>query len=175
MSEETTEETTGGMKEVDPNNLVTIKELYDKLSDGMTTVSEVSGISHEELEAVYSLAYDYYRTGRTDEAETLFKFLTTFDHLNEKYWMGMAAVLQVKKNYKRAAEAYALVSGTFNLRNVRAPYYAAECFLALGDRKNALSALGHVKEYADVKTEEGRTYKAKAIRLEKLITERKGA
>lgn len=161
-------------REVDPKDLMSLDEFYRKLDGGLTTVSELGGVTRDELEAVYSLAYDYYRTGRIDDAETLFKFLTTFDHLNEKYWMGMAAVLQVKKNFKRAAEAYALVSGVLNVSNVRAPYYAAECFLALGDRANALSALGHVKTYADVKTEEGRAYKAKAIRMEKLIGEDSG-
>lgn len=163
------------IQEFDPKDVITIKELYEKLDGGLTTVSEMNGITPEELEAVYALAYDYYRTGRTDDAETLFRFLTTFDHLNEKYWMGMAAIFQVKKDFKRASESYALVSGVLNIHNVRAPYYAAECFLALGDRKNALSALGHVKEFADTKTEEGRTYKAKAIRLEKLINEKAGA
>lgn len=162
-------------QDFDPKNGISIQELYEKLSGGLTTVSEIGGITRDELEAVYSLAYDYYRTGRTDDAETLFKFLTTFDHLNEKYWMGLAAVLQVKKNYRKAAEVYAHVSGIFNIHNVRAPYYAAECFLALGDRKNALAALGHVREFADVKTEEGRTYKAKAARLEKLVAGKAGA
>ena len=162
-------------QEIDPKATITIQDLYKKLDGGLTTISELRGITRDELEAVYSLAYDYYRTGRTEDAATLFKFLTTFDHLNEKYWMGLAAVLQVKKEFKRATEAYALVSGVLNIKNVKAPYYAAECFLALGDRPNALSALGHVKAFADEKTEEGRTYKAKAIRLEKLISEKEGA
>lgn len=153
---------------------MTLQEMVHLLEDGMTTVAELRGITHEELETVYSLAHDYYRTGRYDEAETLFRALTMLDHLNEKYLMGLGAVHQVKKHWDEALKAYALVSGTFDIKNVKAPYYAAECFLAKGDRVNAKAAIEHVKHFADVKTEVGRTFKAKALNLEKIMEKAAG-
>ena len=153
----------------DEKKPIDLKELTRLLEGGVTTVAELRGITREELEAVYALAHDYYRTGRYDDAETLFRALTMLDHLNEKYWMGLGAVHQVKKQWDEAVKVYAMVSGAFDLKNVKAPYYAAECFLAKGDRVNAKAAIEHVKLYADVKTEVGRAFRAKALRLEKLM------
>lgn len=154
---------------IDPKDLLKLDELMKLFDSGAMTVAQMRGITTEEMETVYALAYDYYRTGRYDEAETLFAFLTTFDHFNEKYWMGMGAVLQVKKKFEKAVQVYSYVAAILNLENVKASYYAAECNLAMGRRAHAESAIEHVKHYADVKTETGRTFKAKALRLEKLM------
>lgn len=146
-----------------------LNALVSMTEKGLTTVAELRGISTDELEAVYALAYDYYRVGNYDSAETLFRFLTVMDHFNEKYWMGMAAVHQVKKRFKEALQIYAFVAVTLNVKNVNASYYAAECYLATGDVANATSALEHVKAFADAKTEEGREILSKAARLEKVV------
>ena len=144
-------------------------ELFVKMLDeGTLTLKSAKGITNEEMNAVYSLAHDFYRTGRYQDAETLFKFLTVYDHLNPRYWMGLGATRQVQRRFEEAIKAYALVSVTLDVKNVKAPYYAAECFLAMGDRENARKALEHVKLFCDAKTEEGRTMLAKAARLEKL-------
>ena len=138
------------------------------LEEGTLTLKAAKGITTEEMDAVYSLAHDFYRTGRYQDAETLFKFLTVYDHLNPRYWMGLGATRQVQRRFDEAIKAYALVSVTLDVKNVKAPYYAAECFLAKGDREGARKALEHVKHFCDAKTEEGRTMLAKAARLEKL-------
>lgn len=154
------------------NEQIELSELIkvlERIGNGEMTVAQARGITPQELEAVYALAYDYYRTGRIDEAETIFRFLTMFDHLNEKYWLGLGAIFQVKKQFDRAVKIYAYVAATLDLKNVSASYYAAECYLALGDLANARSAVEHVKRYADVATETGRTLKAKALKLEKQL------
>ena len=53
------------------------------INDG-ATLKELKGISNAEMEAVYSLAFNYYRTGKFDDAAKLFNFLAFFDHLNAK-------------------------------------------------------------------------------------------
>ena len=152
----------------DPAELI---KLVEAMREGLTTIRDLNGISDDEMDAVYSLAYDFYRTGRYDDAETLFQFLTIFDHFNVKYWLALGAVRQVKKDYKGAVQAYALIVGSLDIKNVDASYYAAECFLALGDRESARSSIAHVREYADKKTEEGRAILVKVLRLEKIINE----
>ena len=148
---------------------IKVDELAQMLKLGTTTLKAVRGISDAEMDAAYALAHDYYSTGRYDDADTLFRFLTTFDHLNGKYWLGMGAVHQVKKRYREAVQAYALVAAIDDAKNVNASFHAAECFLALGDRVNAASAIAHVRQYADPKTERGRTILARANRLAKMI------
>ena len=144
-------------------------EFAELIERGLTTVRELKGVTDEEMNAVYAVAHNFYMTGRYEDAETVFKFLVVFDHLNPKYWIGLGAVRQVQKRFKEAVAAYANVVGNLDAENIKASYYAAECYLALGDKANAQSALEHVKLYADVKTELGRKYLAKANKLEKLV------
>ena len=151
------------------NELSKDPDVVKMLEQGLNTVRELKGVTDEEMNAVYTVAHNFYTTGRYADAETIFKFLVVFDHLNEKYWMGLGAVHQAQKHFKDALAAYANVVGNLNIENYRAAFYAAECFLALGDRVNAANAVEQVKMYADVKTEQGRKFAAKAAKLEKMI------
>ncbi len=135
-----------------------------------STVKELKGITNAEMEAVYSLAFNYYRTGKYDEAEKLFNFLALFDHLNPKYWMGVGAVRQVKKDYAGAVQAYGYAS-FLDLENPKPQLHAAECFLALGDKRNAASSLEALEMFCPKDTELGREYRAKAAELRKLVGE----
>ena len=83
-----------------------VKELIERRS----TLKQMKGITNAELEAVYTLAFGYYRTGKFDEALKLFQFLVMFDHLNAKYWMGLGAVQQVLKDYSNAVVSYGYCS-----------------------------------------------------------------
>ena len=136
--------------------------------DEGATMKELKGISNAELEAVYSLAFGYYQTGKYDEASKLFQFLVLFDHLNAKYWMGMGAVQQVKKDYKGAIASYAYAS-FLDLENPKPQLHAAECYFALGDKTNAMSALAALDEYCPRDTDTGREYRAKAESLKKIV------
>lgn len=128
------------------------------------TIAEMRGITHEELEAVYSTGFSFYNTGRYDDAETIFKFLVMFDHLEQKYWLGLGAVAQVKKEYSKAVVAYGY-AGFLDLENPKPQYYAAECFYALGDKEKALSALASLEQYCPRDTEEGKEFRKKAAQL----------
>lgn len=132
------------------------------------TLRDLKGITDEEMEAIYSMGFSFYNTGRYDDAEKVFKFLVMFDHLSQKYWIGLGAVNQVKKDYEKAITCYGY--GSFlNLDNPKPQYLAAECFMALGDKVNALSALDALNEYCPTDTDIGREYRAKAAELRKKI------
>ena len=146
-----------------------IEEAAKKFMNG-STIKELKGIKNEELEAVYSLAFNYYRSGKYDEAEKLFNFLALFDHLNQKFWMGVGAVRQVKKDYAGAVQAYGYAS-FLDLKNPKPQIHAAECFLAMGDKRNAASSLEALDMFCPKDTELGREYRAKAAELRKLVGE----
>ena len=146
-----------------------IKEAAKKFTEG-ATIKELKGISNNELEAVYSLAFNYYRTGKFDEAEKLFNFLALFDHLNPKFWMGVGAVRQVKKDFSGAVQAYGYAS-FLDLANPKPQLHAAECFLAMGDKRNAASSLEALDQYCPKDTDLGREYRAKAAELRKVVGE----
>ena len=146
-----------------------IKEAAQKFVEG-STIKELKGITNNEMEAVYSLAFSYYRTGKLDEAEKLFNFLALFDHLSPKFWMGVGAVRQVRKDFSGAVQAYGYAS-FLDLSNPKPQLHAAECFLAMGDKRNAASSLEALEHFCPKDTEVGREYRAKAAELRKLVGE----
>ena len=134
------------------------------------TLKQLKGVTNAELEAVYSLAFGYYQTGKFNEALKLFQFLVLFDHLNKKYWMGLGSVQQVLKDFQGAIVSYGY-SSFLDLKNPKPQFHAAECFLALGDKRNAASSLEALDMYCPKDTELGREYRAKAAELRKLVGE----
>ena len=134
------------------------------------TLKQLKGVTNAELEAVYSLAFGYYQTGKFNEALKLFQFLVLFDHLNKKYWMGLGAVQQVLKDFQGAIVSYGY-SSFLDLKNPKPQFHAAECLLAMGDKGNAASAIMALEQYCPKNTDLGREYRAKAAELRKTIGE----
>ena len=148
-----------------------IAEAAEKFATGFATMRELKGITKAEMEAVYSVGFNMYRTGRYDDAEKIFRFLVLFDHLEPKYWMGVGAIQQVRKDYQGAIASYGYAS-FLDLRNPKPQLHAAECFLALGDKVNAASSLMALDKYCPPETTPiGREYRAKAAEMRKLIGE----
>ena len=148
-----------------------------KIADGVKTIihdqatlKQLKGVTNEELEAVYSLGFGCYQTGKYEDAHKLFQFLVLFDHLNAKYWFGLGAVQQALKDFQSAAVSYGYCS-FLKLDNPKPQLHAAECFLAMGDKRSAASALEALNEYCPKNTEIGREYRAKAAKLRELIGE----
>lgn len=157
------------MEDNNEKMVYTAKDVAEMLEMGVTTVRDLKGITDDEMEAVYTIGYNFYSVGRYEDAEAVFKFLILFDHLSEKYWMGLGATHQALKKYKEALVAYQTIVGNLNIKNYKAAYFAAECFLALGEKENAANALETVLIYADVKTPEGRDFVVKANKLKALV------
>ncbi len=152
-------------------NTDTIAEAANKFATGFATMRELKGITKAEMEAVYSVGFNMYRTGRYDDAEKIFRFLVLFDHLEPKYWLGVGAVQQVRKDYQGAIASYGY-SSFLDLSNPKPQLHAAECFLAMGDKVNAASSLLALDKYCPPEsTPVGREYRAKAAEMRKLIGE----
>ena len=155
------------MQKIDTEKvLANVRSLIEKGA----TLKQLKGVSNGELEAVYSLAYGYYRTGRYEEAGKLFQFLVLFDHLNAKYWFGLGATQQALRDFQNAAVSYGYCS-FLKLDNPKPQLHAAECFLALGDKRSAASALEALNEYCPKDTDMGREYRAKAEKLREVVGE----
>ncbi len=152
-------------------NKDTLEETAKRMMKEPVTVRDLKGITTGEMEAVYSLGFNFYNTGRYDDAEKVFKFLVMFDHMTPKYWMGLGSVHQVRKDYKAAVTMYAYAS-FLDIHDPKPQYHAAECFLAMGDLENATSALEALKMFAPKETERGRLYLQKAAELEARIANR---
>ena len=114
---------------------------------GGGTLKEVKGLSTAECEAIYAVGLNAYKVGSYDEADTVFRYLVFIDHTCAKYWIALGAVQQMRREFSKAVTSYGYAS-FLDLENPKPQYYAAECFLALGDRESAKSALAALDAYA---------------------------
>lgn len=145
-----------------------LKELAKRIFQDGATLAELKGITRRELNAVYQMGLGFYNTGRFDDAEKVFTFLAMFDHLEPKYWLGAGAVQQVKKNFEKAKSCYVQAT-LLDIHNPKPQYYAAECFLALGQKDDALASLDTLFEYCTGTDDVTQAFRAKAEELKKKI------
>ena len=111
------------------------------------TIRDVKGLSDDEMEALYSVGYNLFQSGKYDDAEKVLRYLAMIDHTNAKYWLALGVLLQTVRKFEQAAACYGF-AGFLDLSNPEPQFYAAECFLALGDRESAKSALAALEEFA---------------------------
>jgi type III secretion system low calcium response chaperone LcrH/SycD len=145
-----------------------IKDVAKKLFQDGATLGELKGITPRELNAVYQMGLGFYNTGRYDDAEKVFSFLVMFDHLEPKYWLAAGAVQQVKKNFEKAKAAY-VQAAMLDIHGPKPQYYVAECYLALGQKDDALASLETLLEYCNGQDEVTKEFRAKAEALKKKI------
>ena len=145
-----------------------IKDVAKKLFEDGATLGELKGITPRELNAVYQMGLGFYNTGRYDDAEKVFSFLVMFDHLEPKYWLAAGAVQQVKKNFEKAKAAY-VQAAMLDIHGPKPQYYVAECYLALGQKDDALASLETLLEYCNGQDEVTKEFRAKAEALKKKI------
>jgi type III secretion system low calcium response chaperone LcrH/SycD len=111
-----------------------LDEMAQLLLDGAQSgaaIKDLKGVSDDMLEGVYAYAHRFYTDGRLDEAETFFRFLYLYDFYNGDYALGLAAVLQMKKQYAKAIDMYALAYALLK-RDERPMLHVGQCHLALG-------------------------------------------
>jgi type III secretion system low calcium response chaperone LcrH/SycD len=96
-------------------------------------------------EALYNVAYEYFRQGQYHEAIQLFRFLTMLHPMDKLYWNGLANSLQENEQFKDAIEAYAL-SAFIDPESPSPYFHAAGCYLSLGAMSDAMKSLLQAKE-----------------------------
>lgn len=105
----------------------------------------------EQTKEIYFKAYYLYREEKYAEATQVFRFLTVSYPLEPKYVKGLAACLQMQKDYTQALKYY-LYLEIIN-KDQPDPYlyiYIADCYFALHEIANGLNIL----EIARLKGEE---------------------
>jgi len=149
-----------------------LSKLAKEFAEGRT-LADIHGITPQDLEAIYSVAFNQYNNQRYDEAVKVFKFLCMHDHFQEKYWMGLGATHQMMKDFKLAASAYGYAY-LLDSDNPKPPLHAADCFMADGNTKDAESALHLVLELTKDKQEEFAAVRQRATVLMGVITQKAG-
>lgn len=119
-------------------------EVVDAVLAG-SPLKDVQGISDEQMNSLYAFAHQFYEQGRLDDAEKFFHFLCIYDFYNSHYWMGLAAVHQLKQNHQKAIDLYAIAFAQ-GKNDWRPMFYTGQCHLALGKVGKARLCFEYVLE-----------------------------
>jgi type III secretion system low calcium response chaperone LcrH/SycD len=147
-------------------------DIADKIVFEGMSFAESQGLSEDELEALYGVAYNLYNQGQYDDSDKLFRLLCFLDHLDRRFWMGLGAVRQSLKRHADAIEAYS-VAAVLDTEDPVVPLHAAECFLALGRLEEADSAITGALHYAGNEPRHKRV-RDRAEALQQALQRRKG-
>ena len=94
-------------------------------------IAAIVGFSEDELEAVYTLAYNFHQQKYYEKAIPLYNFLVLYCHTETKYWMGQACCLHMAKKYDMAVCAYVSAAILDPINPIYA-FHSGECLLNLG-------------------------------------------
>ena len=70
------------------------------------TLGAAAGVSQQDCEALYQLGHGLYQQTRYTEAFRIFSLLVTYDHLEPRYLMALAASAQMLGRYADAIQHY---------------------------------------------------------------------
>ena len=120
--------------------------LLDAIQNG-ATLKDVYAVPNDTMQDLYKLAYDFYHHGKLDDAESLFRFLCIYDFYNPDYYMGLAAVYQLQKQYQKAANIYA-VAFSLAEHDYRPAFFTGQCQLLMQKANKAKQCFELVLEHS---------------------------
>lgn len=135
---------TDALETLTDQEVVAVEELAKKCLTEGAALADVQGYTEDEMEAVYHLAHNAYRQGKHPDARKLFQFLALNDHLESRFWMGLAATCHVSGDYRQAVAAYEMAA-VLEATNPWPPFHAGECYMAMKDWERSAKALQAVK------------------------------
>jgi len=105
-------------------------EFFQKFGENGRTFRDFTELSPESMEAFYMMAYNFYSSGKYEDAAKVFQLLCMLNHFEVKYWKGLGASRENLKDYDGALQAYGYLT-MIDLHDPYPPFYGAKCLLAL--------------------------------------------
>lgn len=118
--------------------------IWDAVIAG-ASLKDIQGISSETMDGLYAHAYDFYSKGQLAQAEAFFRFLCIYDFYNPEYIVGLAAVCQLKGEYQKAVDLYAMAFAV-GKNDYRPVFYAGQCQMLMQDAPAARECFSLVCE-----------------------------
>ena len=161
---------TDALEALTDQELVAVEELAEKCLMEGAALADVRGYTEDEMEAIYHLAYNAYRQGKYADARKLFQFLALNDHVESRFWMGLAATCQMSGEYRQAVAAYEMAA-ILEATNPWPPFHAGECYMAMNDWEKSARALQAVEILCDAADGEGHhaELRTRAVQLSKVV------
>lgn len=127
-----------------------VEMVWNAVNEGLT-LKDVHDLPDEMMEGLYAHAYDFYHKGQLEEAATFFRFLCIYDFYNADYYMGLAAVYQLQKQFQKAADIYA-VAFSLAENDYRPVFYTGQCQLMMNKANKAKQCFELVIEHCQEET-----------------------
>ena len=99
------------------------------------------------LEALYSVAYQFYQNAHYEDAITSFSMLASIAPFDKKHWIGLGAAKQLHKDFEGALKAYA-AAAIIDIDDPIPHLHAAESYLVLRKPEEAPKAIDMAEERA---------------------------
>ena len=112
-------------------------EKFEKFVSGEMTWAEIKGYPKSLLKGLARAAYNKFKTGDYQKAESLFKGLSIIDHTNWYYRAALGAIYQKQKLYDQAIEEFNIAL-SLNENEISALTNRGECFLSMENYAQAL-------------------------------------
>lgn len=110
---------------------------------------EAFGMKKDELEYIYSHAYNLYNAGKYKDAIQIFHILMYLDDSDHRFLYGLAACYHMKKEYPKALVLY-LGCQLVDPENPVLLWHIADCYKQIGKKYAALLYLKLALKYSDL-------------------------
>ncbi|HCH1044981.1 TPA: SycD/LcrH family type III secretion system chaperone VcrH [Vibrio parahaemolyticus] len=146
------------------------EELLSFLEEG-GTLKMLHDVSADTIEHIYAVGYNFFQSGKIEQAAKVFQLLSMLDHYQARFFIGLGAARQELGEYLQAIDAYSYAS-LVDINDPRPPFHSAECHLKLEQLTEAESGFYSAKEMSAGKSQYADLHQRAGIMLEAVRNKR---
>ncbi|EJL6856807.1 SycD/LcrH family type III secretion system chaperone VcrH [Vibrio alginolyticus] len=140
------------------------EELLSFLEEG-GTLKMLHDVSLDTIEHIYAVGYNFFQSGKIEQAAKVFQLLSMLDHYQARFFIGLGAARQELGEYLQAIDAYSYAA-LVDVNDPRPPFHSAECHLKLEQLTEAESGFYSAKEMSAGKSQYADLHERAGIMLE---------
>ncbi|WP_274013327.1 SycD/LcrH family type III secretion system chaperone VcrH [Vibrio parahaemolyticus] len=146
------------------------EELLSFLEEG-GTLKMLHDVSADAIEHIYAVGYNFFQSGKIEQAAKVFQLLSMLDHYQARFFIGLGAARQELGEYLQAIDAYSYAA-LVDINDPRPPFHSAECHLKLEQLTEAESGFYSAKEMSAGKSQYADLHQRAGIMLEAVRNKR---
>ncbi|EMF9030715.1 TPA: CesD/SycD/LcrH family type III secretion system chaperone [Vibrio parahaemolyticus] len=146
------------------------EELLSFLEEG-GTLKMLHNVSADTIEHIYAVGYNFFQSGKIEQAAKVFQLLSMLDHYQARFFIGLGAARQELGEYLQAIDAYSYAA-LVDINDPRPPFHSAECHLKLEQLTEAESGFYSAKEMSAGKSQYADLHQRAGIMLEAVRNKR---
>ncbi|HCE1807663.1 TPA: SycD/LcrH family type III secretion system chaperone VcrH [Vibrio parahaemolyticus] len=146
------------------------EELLSFLEEG-GTLKMLHDVSADTIEHIYAVGYNFFQSGKIEQAAKVFQLLSMLDHYQARFFIGLGAARQELGEYLQAIDAYSYAA-LVDINDPRPPFHSAECHLKLEKLTEAESGFYSAKEMSAGKSQYADLHQRAGIMLEAVRNKR---